>query len=455
MAIRRQNGFATQRVSLPIVTDLGLVKKETALGYYKAYSWLAKDSIVAELEASGAVERTGQEEFGMYFQNAKNRNRFKVTADATVENSGEVTVTIQTYADSGETLSAPEVGLFFVDNSTGVEFEVISVNKSAKGAHTAVIKPTVSGVDTEITSADSEFISVGRPSVKEASEQQAGEHKAWDKRYNNIRIIRTNKGWTDLTTMTNIVVTGEDGTTYYDLDRSELPKEHIDVKEMELITGIERDNVTSEGNRNSKGVGLVPLVQEYGTLIDGGGAGAVLDKALFRNISRSIKGDGLSESYRGIADTEAMFQIQDFLQANGLQTQVVVSPQAQELKALFDYSTDFKIDGITYTFKDYSYWNARRLADADPTKSYLSNHFLLIPNGGGQNGEGKYQPYLQLRVMDNNIPQDEGYFNKVDYDGALFGQGTTRAGEISYTSYMGIDVMGVEGFVDVKLAPAQ
>ena len=449
MAIQTQNGFSAPRIDVPIISALGMVKKDNALGYYKAFSDLASDSVVAELEASGAVRRVDGEKYKMYFQNAKDRNSFKVTADVEVTDSAPVTVTIDTYADDGDTLSVPSVGLFLKDNSTGIEFQVMEVNKDSAGQHTAVIKPTSTGVTVTIPSASAHFISYGRPTVQEASFQQDGEHKAWGERENNIRIIRTNKAWTDLATM--IKIEQVEGKSYYDLDRTDMPKEHIDVKELELMMGEARDNVDSEGNRNVQGSGFIPLVKQYGTSIDGGGSGQVLDRALFRQIARSINGNGLSQSYRGLADGEAIWKIQDFLLANSVRDQTAIARE-NEMLSLFDYSTNIKIDGISYSFKNYNYWNADRLAGADVTESHLSNQILLMPNGGFTNPEGVFQPYMQLRYLDNDIVTDEGTFNKIDRGGALFGHGTTRHGYVSMTSYMGADIAGVEGFIYLKLA---
>jgi len=449
MAIRTQQGFSARRIDTGIISALGMVKKDTAMGYYKAFSDLASDSVVAELEASGAIKRVDGEKYSMYFQNAKDRNSFKVTADVEVTDSGSVTVTVDTYADDGTTLSVPAVGLFFRENSTGIEFEVLSVDKDSAGQHTAVIKPTSSEVTVTIPSASAHFISVGRPTVQEASFQQDGEHKAWGERENYIRILRTNKAWTDLATM--IKTEQVEGQTYYDLDSTDMPKEHIDMKELELMMGEPRDNVTSDGNRNVQGMGFVPLVREYGTSIDGGGTGEVLDRALFRQIARSINGNGLSKSYRGLADGEAIWKIQDFLLANSVPEQQA-SATGNELLAMFDYNTNFQMDGIKYSFKNYNYWNADRLAGADVEESYLSNQILLMPNGTFTNPEGISQPYMQLRYLDNDIATDEGYLNKLDYGGALAGHGTTRDMEVSLISYMGVDIAGVEGFVSIKLA---
>lgn len=451
MAIRKGEGFSHPMISSGIYSDLGLVTKSNVMGYYKAYQDLASDSIVAQLEAQGAIQRTKSEEYEMYFKNSKDRNRFKVDGDIEITNSGQVTVTVDTYTDAAGKLSAPAVGLFFRENSTGLEFEVISVNKTTDNAHTAVIKPTVKGVTETISAADAEFISVGRPSVQEASFQQDGEFSAWDKRSNWIRIIRTNKAYTDLATMLSVEFDSE-GRSFYDIDKSDMPKQHIDAKEIELMLGISRDNVTSDGNRNSKGYGFIPLVKDYGTTLDGGGSGATMDKAFFRQIARAIDGNGMTKAYSGIADSEAMFQIQDFLSANNV-THQHAAATGSELRAIFDYDTNFVFDGIEYSFKKYNYWNADRLAGADVSKSFLSNQILLMPQGGFTNSEGIQTPRMQLRYLDNpGVPTDEGLLNKFDSGGALFGHGTTRDGKVSVVTYMGAEINGVEGFIYIKLA---
>lgn len=448
MAIRQGNGFAHRMINTGVYSDLGLVTKSNVMGFYKAFDNLARSSIVAQLEASGAVDYTKSEEFEMIFQNSKDRNMFKVSGDVEVTDSGQVTVTVVTYADSGQNLSAPAVGLSFRENSTGIEFEVISVDKTTAGAHTAVIKPTVGGITVTIPEADAEFISFGRGNVQEASFQQDGEYKGWGQRSNWTRIIRTNKAYTDLVTMLAIEQSPT-GESFYDIDKTDLPKQHIDVKELELVLGIKRDNVTSEGNRNNKGYGFIPLVKDFGTSIDG--AGTVLDKPLFRQIARSIEGNGFVKEYLGIADTEAMFKVQDFLQVNDI-THQHANATGSELRAMFDYNTNFVFDGISYGFKSYDYWNAQRLAGADVSKSFLSNQILLMPQGVSPNSEGSGRPFMRLRYHNNNIAEDEGLFNKVDRGGALFGQGTTRSGEVSITSYMGAEINGVEQFIYVKLS---
>lgn len=452
MAIAQGKGFAVPEMQLPILSSLGLVKTDNALGFYKVFDTLAKDSLVAQLEASGKVQTTPQQRFGMWFSANKQRNMFKVTADATVTNSGAVTVTVAAASHTGASneLSPVAVGLFFVDNSTGVEYEVRAVNKTTNGAHTATIAPTTTGVTTEITVADSEFISTGRQSVQESSFQQDGEYSAWSKRFNETSIIRTNKQYSDLTSMVKMEYNGQD---YMSIDQDSINQQHVDAKEFQIVEGAPRNNVQSTGNKNTNAQGILPLVKQYGTTLDGGGSGATLNDAFFENLSRAIVGNGFSKSYSGLADHEAIIKIQKFLksQADVNVNLNINNGDRSEIQVIFDYSTLFTYYGIDFSFKEYDYWNVNRLAGADVTKSYKANQILLFPEGGAMTADG-WKDYLQLRVLDNNLSTDEGYLNHFDTDGALFGKNTTRNAQISLTSYMGVDITGVEGFIYTKLA---
>src|SRR5690606_15065023 len=149
--------------------SLNLVTPSNALEFYKAFQPISKDSLVAELEASGKIAQTGQEQFYMLRDLSKDRNLFRPTANVVITNSAPVTVTVANYTDTAETLSAPAVGLFFRENSSDIEFEVTAVNKTTAGAHTATIKPTTAGITETILVADAEFISIGRPTVQESS----------------------------------------------------------------------------------------------------------------------------------------------------------------------------------------------------------------------------------------------------------------------------------------------
>lgn len=451
MATPLGHGFSVGEVRLPHLLSLGMVKRDTALEFHKQFKNITGDSIVAELEAAGKVDEVHKMDWGMQLDFNKPFNSFRVTADATVTNSGQVTVTILDYSDDTKTLSAPEVGLFFVDNATGVEYEVISVNKGTAGAHTAVIKPTKSGVSTTITIADSHFISLGRPTVQESSFQQAGEYSGWTTRWNELSMIRTNKQYSDLASMVYVENVG--GQDFMSFDKTDLPRQHTDKKEKQLIEGDKRNAVTSTGNRNTNAMGLLPLVKEYGTTLDGGGTGIALTDAFFENLHRTVDGNGYASSYKGIADTEAMIKVGNFLKAqNGVNVNLQLTTSDDEIKAIFDYNTNFTYYGVDYSFKKYAYWNAQRIAGADNSKSYMSNQILFVPEGGALNGKGEYQDFLRLKVLNNNLPTDEGFYNHFDTDGALFGKNTTRNAELSVESYMGIDVLGVDGFVYCKLA---
>lgn len=453
MAITPQHGFSKDRISESVLLSMGMVTQDNALEFHKAFKDISGDSIVAELEARGKIKQTGQRQYQMLVDYNKPRNLFRVSAPVVVVDADTpITVTIANYADATETLSAPAVGLFFRENSTDIVFEVISVNKATAGAHTASIKP----VDSRVTAvtipvADAEFISTGRPKVQEASFQQDGEYTGWGKIENEITMIRTNKAYTDLATMIKLVERG--GRSYYDLDNLDLTRQHTDSKEMALIDGDRADSVTSTGNENNNALGLVPLVKEYGTSLDGvGGAGATLNDAFFQDLARAIDGDGRSNNYNGIAGSEAYYAVEDYLRASQTPQIIINNGNEADIRAIFDYELAFKQRGINYDFKKYNYWNSNRLAGADATKSPKAYQMLLIPQGGSLAPDGSFRDYLTLRYLNNNLPSDEGFLNKFDKGGALMGIGTTREALLSVESYVGIEVNDVEAFVFVQLA---
>ena len=455
MAHKPQHGFSHPRINEQVLLSLGLVTESNALDFHKAFRDITGDSLVAELEASGRIKQTGQRTYKTIVDFNKNRNLFRVTSNVTVvDKDTPITVTISTYTDAGETLSAPAVGLFFRENSTDIVFEVTAVNKTTAGAHTATIKPVSSSQipsgGVTIPVADAEFISLGRPKVQEASFQQDGEYEGWTERENEVTMIRTNKAYTDLATMIKIEQRG--GVTYYDLDNTTITRQHTDAKEMALIDGHATDAVTSTGNENNNALGLVELVKEYGTSLDGGGTGAVINDAFFTDLARAIDGSGRANNYRGLVGIEAYYAVTDFLASSATPQIIINNGNTDDIKVIFDYDTSFKIKGVNYDFKKYNYWNPARLAGADSSKSPKSYQMLLVPQGGTLAPNGEVRDYLMLRYFNNNLPTDEGLLNKMDTDGALFGKNTTREGQISITSYMGIDAMDLEAFVFAQIA---
>ena len=446
MAIIQNNGFSADRVSKPILISAGVYDQTTSNEFYRTFNEDFKGSIVAELEASNKVKVTPHEEYKIWFDANKARNRFKVKANVVVTAGAAVTVTVDTYTDTAGKLSAPEVGLFFEENSTGVVFEVISVVKTTNGAHTASMKPVDGTQDVTIPVANAEFISIGRPSVQEASFQQAGEYSAWTSRVNEISIIRTNKSYTDLVSM--IKIEERAGQSYMNLDKTDLPKQHGFAKERQIVDGTPYTAVTSTGNKNNNAHGIVSLVKTYGTSYEG----QTLNDAFFKDLARAIDGNGFVNSYKGLTGSEAYYSIDSFLKSqNGVEVNLNINNGSkEEIAVIFDYAKQFSIYGVDYDFKKYDMWNSARTAGADVTKSKKAKQILLIPQGGAMNGAGEFQDYLRLRVLNNDLMTDEGLFNKFDTDGALFGKNTTRDAQMSLTSYMGADLLGVEGFVFVQ-----
>lgn len=451
MAITQGNGFGHPRINTDVLSSLELINEDNATEFYKLFPDM-RGGLLAQLEAEGSIKKTDQEVYRMWLSNTKPFNKFTVDADVVITASAAVTVNVVTYADAGETLSVPTVGDFLIENSSGIEFEVRAVSKTTAGAHTATIAPTSTGVTETILEADAEFINVGRLSVQEASFQQDGQYTAWAEKENEISIVRTNKAYTDLVSMEKIKFFGQD---YMSLDSTDFNRRHVDSKEVQFMFGKNRNNIQSTGNRNSNALGVLEIVKQWGTSFDGvGGAGQTLDTAFFEDLAMAIDGNGFTNSYMGLADTKAFFDIQAFLKAESIAPVQILVNDGEDIKAIFDYSDAFKIGGINFRFKKYDYWNTARLAGADVAKSALAGQILLMPDGQGVDGSGEFRSYVRARYMDNNLSTDDnrGVLNKLDKDGALFGLNTTREAQLSLVSYIGADVMGAEGFVWIKTA---
>src|SRR5690606_20411161 len=132
------------------------------------------------------------------------------------------------------------VGHFFVDDTTGIEYEATAVNKGSNGAHTITLKPTDITETAAITTA-SVLLWKGRQSANEASDQLDGMYSSLGKRRRELSIIRTDKNYTDLAMMETLEYNGQ---TFYDLDKTDINKRHLFSTEDQLMLGRKRNNTT-------------------------------------------------------------------------------------------------------------------------------------------------------------------------------------------------------------------
>ncbi len=443
------NGFSVPLLTLDVITSLGLVDDSNYGEFIQKFPTLVRESYIVQAEAAGASKWTPSISFRQWEDANKPMGSFEVTADADATAGTAVTVTLTAAShEAGGTLSPIAVGQFWVDNDTGVEYEVVSVTKTTDGAHQASIKTTSSddNADANITAASSFFMLVGRPSVQEASFQQDGFYKTYGQVERELTIIRTNKSYSDLAKFERLEI---DGRSYYDLDIDDLDTQHIFSTEWELMNGRIRDNVTSDGNRNSAHQGLIRQVQASGSDLTGSTA---INDAYWQDIARLNDADGWTDTYDILADSEFWFAYQDYIATRLGNNGAVIYGDfngQKEIKTAFNFSST-NIYGTEYNVKKYAYFNAARTHGADAGTGFQAGQAVFIPVGTFLHPEGGELPYFTVRYMSD---QEGGRRVFYDTDGALFGKNTTRRADVSLTSYKGLEMYNLAAFKYSKITP--
>lgn len=453
MAVTIPNGFSVPRVEYPILSALGMINDHNYSGYVKAYPDLVRDSYIMKLEASGASKYTKTKVFRQWRDDEKPLPAFKVAGDVTGGGAGAaitVTLTAASHKASG-TLSPVSVGQIWEDDSTGIQYEVRTVTKTVAGAHTASIAPTKASQTAAVTAASSFFKYLGRPSVKEASEQQDGIYRNWTFREVDLQMIRTNKKYSDLSILEKVESPMGEDMSYYQITKPELEEEHIYSTEFRLMHGDIMDNLTTaSGNQNTNARGVIPTILEYGTDLTGS---TTLDNAFFEDLTRANMGDGYTNRYEVLCETEFWIAYQNYLRTEAATTNVAinvpVSAGEQEIQAIFDFSDRVKIYGTDITLKPYAFFNSTRTHGAELGSGYWSGSAVWIPIGTYKNeNAGGNLPYLRVRYMSET---EGGERNMFMTDGAFVGKNTKAELEMALESWKGIEMNATKAFKYSKI----
>lgn len=439
-----RKGFSVQQITYPIVSALGLIDEHSVEGYVRAKRSIVRDSYIMQLKAQGNVKWTPTRVYRRWKDNNnKELESFQVTAAVTGSGAGaSVTVTLlaSSHMASG-TLSVPAVGYVFEDDTTGIQYEVVSVNKTTAGAHTAVLNPTdITDIATITT--DSFFKLLGRPNAQEASFQQDGTYNSFERQEGTLSTIRTNKAYTDYTMMER---TEYEGQTFYMLDEGDIDRRHIAEVELQLMKGKVRNNTKALGNENTNSLGLVENVKLNGNVFPS----VTLNDAFFKDQYRSSRADGTANEYDILADPEYILAWSDYLKtANPAQVIINVN-NGEDIKAVFDYDTNVKIYNTRMNVKEYVWFNSARTHGADASKSYDKGTALWIPKGEYYNNEAQGQvPYLRTRYW---AVEEGGKINTLSTDGAMAGKNTTMNLEVALVSYEGLEAYDLSSFNLVTL----
>lgn len=445
------NGFAAPMLREAALTTLGLLNDKNIGDMIKLYPEIFRDYYITVKEGQGALKRTKNQFFEQWLDENKPFEKFKVTTDVTGAGPGDevtVTLTADSHYPTNSNLSPVAVGHFFVDDATGIEYEVISVNKATAGAHTAVLNPTKASETAAITAADSVFLWRGRLSTEEASEQLDGHYRGWEKRKRWLSIIRTDKNYSDLSMLETLEYGDQ---TYYNLDKTDLNKRHLHSTETQLMFGEQRDNIKGNGSRNTLSEGLIPQVQRYGTDL---GSGVTIDNAFYQGIARTTIADGYSRSFDVLAHNDFIISNEDYLdtvlQAKNIQ--VIMNREGMNpLKVAFGFST-FERYQITYDIKEYPLFNTSLTYGSEAgADSYLSGAALFIPQGNFTHPDAGELPFFTVRYM---TLDGEGWINKLMTDGGMLPQSkNTRANaEFSLITYKGLETYNIQAYKWVTVA---
>lgn len=438
------NGFASPMLREAALTTLGLLNDKNIEGMIKKYPEIFRSYYITAKEGQGALKRTDNDFFEQWLDENKPFEKFKVTAAATGASAG-ATVTVTLTADShypnNSGLSPVAVGHFFVDDTTGFEYEVTAVDKSTPGAHQATLNPTKASVTAAITT-NSVFLWRGRLSAEEASGQLDGHYRGVNKRKRWLSIIRTDKKYSDLSMLQKLEY---GGTSYYNLDKTDLNDRHLHSTEVQLMFGEQRDNIKSAGSRNTLSEGLIPQVKRWGTNL---GSGVTIDNTFYTNIARTTRADGYSRHFDVLASGDFMTKNEDYLdtvlQAKNIQ--VTMSREGlTPLKLAFGFST-YERYGIQYDVKEYDLFNTGLTYGSQAgTASHLAGAALFIPQGNFVHADAGELPFFQVRYMSMD---GEGWVNKLMTDGGMLPQSknTKAEAEFSLICYKGLETYNIQAY---------
>lgn len=445
------NGFAAPMLKEAALTTLGLLNDKNIEGMIKKYPEIFRDYYITAKEGQGALKKTKNQFFEQWIDDNKPFEKFKVTANATGASAGAtvtVTLTTDSHSGDGNSLSPVAVGHMFVDDATGIEYEVTAVNKTTPGAHTATLNPTKAADTAAITAADSVFLWRGRLSAEEASTQLDGHYRGWEKRKRWTTIIRTDKNYSDL----SMLETMEYGDqTYYNLDKTNINDRHLFSTETQLMFGEQRDNIKSNGSRNTLSEGLIPQVKRYGTDL---GSGVTIDNAFYQGIARATRADGYSRHFDVLAHGDFIDANEDYLDtvlaAKNIQVNVT-RDGLNPLKVAFGFST-YERYNIQYDVKEYSMFNTSLTYGSEAgADSYLSGAALFIPQGNFVHPEAGELPFFTVRYMSM---AGEGWVNKLMSDGGMLPQSknTKANAEFSLICYKGLETYNIQAYKWVTVA---
>lgn len=446
-----QGSYSQAQGNKLVLSLLELVNLTTYDKLVEKYGNAASDNYLVMKSTMGALSKADNDTFYHYEKAGRTMPKFVVNATVSAPGAGlPGTVTLKSTVSypTGITSKSPvATGQHWRNLTNGHVYEVGAVVKTTPGAHTAVLTPIVSTVNSAFTAND-EFMYLGYPKKGEGSTAGEGIYPTYDKVTGYITTISHGCSFTDKMLQEKIDIPDQ---PYYQLgvmkDQEEIM---LRSEELELMFGIASDNGTVVNSQTG-------LLNRITTTITNSGA---VDIDLFKKIKRQKEAEGFSDSYDLLCDPELRMKIEDFVALNlgGAGNGGIKYGEFNGSKSI-DVNRNFaKLNyyGIQLNLVDYSYLNPAKIWGATINTGVFVNTGYMIPNGFGTDAKTgtkvprfgiKYQP-----IPVNGVAGG-GDIVHVKRTGGLASPASSQSNvlDVSWTTYKGIQSFGINAYNKIAL----
>jgi len=426
-----------------VLTDLGLLNEATYQTFIKRYPDFVRKNYIVTRESQGALKYTPNKRFYHWTQKGKNVPMFKATADVAAAAGATATVTVAAgyYQTSGK-YSSPAPGHYYMNDTNGQLYYIVSKSEATANAHTIVIRNVLAAQAIAI---DTEDALIFKPTiVGEASGSQEGIYRVNEKLENYCATIKSTKSFSDWNLFEKIDTPGYDNSW-----KAQQMADEYDLflyQQEQLLMFIDQfDNVPGVENKHRA---LIPLVKAYGQIDQ---SSTEINSAFFQSIARLIDAEGYSWEYDGLFNINFGFKWEDYLRSTYGGGGGIVWAQAfnDGPMQINDSFNAYKVNGVKFNWTNYHHFSSAALAGAAPDTGYYNNAALMIPRGFGVTPDGTNVPRFAVRWQGENA-QDP--IVRVRPTGGLAPTPTddTEKLVISHITHKGIDPFGLNGYMWIQ-----
>lgn len=423
-----------------VLTDLGLLNEKSYPTFIKKYPNFARKNYIVTREAQGALAYTANKSFYHWTQSGKNVPMFKAQTLVSAIAGATPTVTIATgyYKNSGAN-SAPAPGHYYMNDTNGQLYYIVSKSEASANAHTVVIRNVLAAQAIAIATTDALIF---KPTiVGEASDSQEGIYRVDEKLTNNCATIKTTKKFSDWALFEKV-----DNPAFNNSWKNAQMADEYDLflyQQEQLLMFIDQfDNVPGVTNSHRA---LIPLVKQYGQVDT---SSTAINSAFFQGLARLVDAEGYSWEYDALMNINFRFKFEDYLRATYGAGGGIVWAKAFEdgPMSINDNFEAYSVQGLKFNWTTYTHFSSAALAGAAPNTGYYNNACLLIPRGFGVTPEGTNVPRFRVRYQAEN---EGDPIVRVRTTGGLAPTPTddTEKLVISHVTHKGVDPFGLNGYM--------